>query len=278
MTSVRRLRTAARGKTGMDHGDGVQTSDRDNLRGAASAREPIRQMKNRLPFPLLYEDRDVIVIDKPAGMLTTQTRAKETNTAEAWLNDYVRKGQRRSRARVHLVHRLDRETGGVMMFAKSEDVAEWFRANWNELTEKTYIARVEGEPSAGRGVFESWLLEDADGYRVRSVRAPARFPRTDQPGGRSASGRPRLPKFARTEWRKVATEAGTTLVEVALKSGRKNQIRVHFSEAGHPVVGDVKYGGRKAARLCLHSLRLRFRHPHTGEWLAFESPAPRFPL
>lgn len=235
-------------------------------------------MKNRLPFPLLYEDRDVLVIDKPAGLLTTQTRAKESNTAEAWLTDYVRKGQRRSRARVYLVHRLDRETDGVMMFARSEAVAEWFRASWNELTEKTYTARVEGELSAGRGVFESWLREDADGYRVRSVRAPARFPRSAPPPGPSASRRPRPPKFARTEWRKLASEAGTTLVEVTLKSGRKNQIRVHFSEAGHPVVGDVKYGGRKAGRLCLHSLRLRFRHPRTGEWLAFESPSPRFPL
>ena len=102
-------------------------------------------MKSRLPFPILYEDRDVVVIDKPAGMLTTHTRAKESNTAEEWLNDYVRKGQAKSRLHVWLVHRLDRETSGVMMFAKSEAVAEAFRAHWNELTEKTYLARVEGE-------------------------------------------------------------------------------------------------------------------------------------
>ena len=101
-------------------------------------------MRQRLPFPILYEDNDLIVIDKPAGMLTTHTRAKETNTAEEWLNDYVRKGQMKSRKHVWLVHRLDRETSGVMMFAKTERVAEAFRANWNELTEKTYVARVEG--------------------------------------------------------------------------------------------------------------------------------------
>ena len=214
----------------------------------------------------------MIVIDKPAGLLTTQTRAKETNTAEAWLNDYVRKGQSRSRARVWLVHRLDRETSGVMMFAKSEAVSEWFRANWSELTEKTYLARVEGELSDERGVFESWLLEDADGYKVRSVPPPARSPRVSPSRGRQSARPSRQPKLARTEWRKVATEDGTTLVEIALKSGRKNQIRVHFSEAGHPVVGDVKYGGQKASRLYLHALSLRFRHPHTGEWLTFESP------
>ena len=150
------------------------------------------------------------------------------------------------------------------MFAKSEAVAETFRANWNELTEKTYLARVAGELAEERGVFESWLLEDADGYRVRSVPEP-----------RNSNTRKlknsNTPKLARTEWRKLSTEDGTTLVEVTLKSGRKNQIRVHFSEAGHPVVGDVKYGGQKASRLYLHSSRLRFRHPHTNQWVEFSS-------
>ena len=221
-------------------------------------------MKTRLPFPILYEDRDVIVIDKPAGMLTTHTRAKETNTAEEWLNDYVRKGQAKSRKHVWLVHRLDRETSGVMMFAKSEEVAEAFRADWNKLTEKTYLARVEGEIAEERGVFESWLREDEDGYKVRSVKESPGFSRNS-----SGSRDTRAPKLARTEWKKLSTEDGTTLVEVRLKSGRKNQIRVHFSEAGHPVVGDVKYGGQRASRMYLHSERLRFRHPHTGEWMDF---------
>ena len=223
-------------------------------------------MKSRLPFPILYEDRDVVVIDKPAGLLTTHTRAKETNTAEEWLNDYVRKGQAKSRKHVWLVHRLDRETSGVMMFAKSEEVADWFRANWNELTEKTYLARVEGEFAEEKGVYESYLQEDADGYKVRSVKNPSSGSRNP-----SASRDGRVPKLARTEWRKLSTCDGTTLVEVTLKSGRKNQIRVHFSEAGHPVVGDVKYGGQKASRLYLHSAKLRFKHPHSDEWLEFAS-------
>ena len=223
-------------------------------------------MKSRLPFPILYEDRDVVVIDKPAGLLTTHTRAKESNTAEEWLNDYVRKGQAKSRKHVWLVHRLDRETSGVMMFAKSEEVADWFRANWNELTEKTYLARVEGELAEEKGVYESYLQEDADGYKVRSVKNPSSGSRNP-----SASRDGRVPKLARTEWRKLSTCDGTTLVEVTLKSGRKNQIRVHFSEAGHPVVGDVKYGGQKASRLYLHSAKLRFKHPHSDEWLEFAS-------
>lgn len=225
--------------------------------------------KHRLPFPILFEDDDVIVIEKPAGLLATHTKlvgrlARESQlTAENLLNDYVRKGQAKSKKRVWLVHRLDRETSGVMMFAKSEAVAEKFRANWNELTEKTYLARVAGELAAERGVFESWLQEDADGYKVRSVRWP------------DAARRPLLrsgaPKLARTEWKKLSIEDGTTLVEVILKSGRKNQIRVHFSEAGHPVIGDEKYGGEKASRLYLHSMKLRFRHPHDGKWMEFIS-------
>lgn len=231
-------------------------------------------MRPKLPFRILHEDRDVIVIDKPAGLLTTHTRAKETNTAEEILNDYVRKGQVRSRNRVWLVHRLDRETSGVMMFAKSEEVAEWFRSNWNELTEKTYVARVEGVLPEDHGVFESWLVEDADGYKVRSVPKPPeppKPPKLSKPSKLSKPLKP-VPKFARTDWRKLAVENGATLVEVKLKSGRKNQIRVHFSEAGHPIVGDLKYGGRRARRMCLHSSNLRFRHPHTGEWIEVAAP------
>ncbi|MBQ6915292.1 MAG: RNA pseudouridine synthase, partial [Kiritimatiellae bacterium] len=172
-----------------------------------------------LPFEVLYEDRDLIVIDKPAGLLATHTHlagraARESQaTAENFLNDYVRKGQGKSRKRVWLMHRLDRETSGVMMFAKEERVAAAFRERWGEITEKTYLARVEGALADECGAFESYLAEDADGYRMRSVRDP------------------RCGKLARTEWKRLAVERGTTLVEVKLKTGRKNQIRVHFSEA-----------------------------------------------
>ena len=244
--------------------------------------------RHRLPFDVLYEDRDVIVIDKPAGMLTTHTKvvgraAREAQlTAENVLNDYVRKGQLKSRNRVWLVHRLDRETSGVMMFAKSEAVAEYFRSNWNELTEKTYIAKVQGGFEKSYGVFESYLLEDADGYKVRSVPVAPDGHRTSvgdrHSGSYSDSIGARKPKFARTEWKRLSSTStsnfNSSLVEVTLKSGRKNQIRVHFSEAGHPVVGDVKYGGTRSDRLYLHALRLRFKHPHTSEWLEFSSPSP----
>ena len=222
-----------------------------------------------LPFEVLHEDRDLVVIDKPAGLLATHTHlagraAREAqSTAENFLNAYLRKGQAKSRRRVWLVHRLDRDTSGVMMFAKEERVAAAFRERWGELTEKTYLARVEGEIAEESGVFESYLAEDADGYRVRSVPKP----KGESRGGAGA------PRLARTEWRRLSAGRGTTLVEVKLKTGRKNQIRVHFSEAGHPVVGDVKYGGHKAKRMFLHSLRLKFTHPFTGKTFEMESEA-----
>ena len=244
--------------------------------------------KHRLPFPILFEDDDVIVVDKPAGLLTTHTklagRAARASqlTAENILNDYVRKGQLKSRKRVWLVHRLDRDTSGVMMFAKSEAVAERFRSDWASLTEKTYLARVEGIIAEESGVFESHLLEDPDGYRVRSIKVnlgsisqssnPPIRQSVNPPVRQSVNPPVRQPRYARTEWRRLSVKSGTTLVEVKLKTGRKNQIRVHFSEAGHPVVGDVKYGGKRADRLHLHAKSLRFRHPRTGEWLEFSSP------
>ena len=225
-------------------------------------------MKRRLPFEILYEDRDLVAIDKPAGLLSTHTRvqgrqAREAQpTAENILTDYLRKGQLKSRLRAWLVHRLDRDTSGVMVFAKTEALALALRERWNDITEKTYVALVEGALDTREGVFESYLMEDADGYKVRSV----------PPSGKGAArGGWATPKLARTEWRVLSRRGADTLVEVKLKSGRKNQIRVHFSEAGHPVVGDVKYGGRRFRRLCLHSASLALVNPVTGNRLFFAS-------
>ena len=222
---------------------------------------------------ILHEDPDVIVIEKPAGLLVQALRHGREPSVEAILTDYVRKGQWKSRKQVYLVHRLDRETSGVMMVAKTEAVQDYFRSNWNELTEKTYLARIEGKLPAESGVFESYLYEDADLF-VRST--------PDKAKG----------KYARTEWRAVGTDPETpkgtdptphvgtdptTLVEAVLKTGRKNQIRVQFADAGHPVVGDAKYGhGKRGQTLCLHAWKLKFVHPHGRRTLAFESPPPSY--
>lgn len=205
--------------------------------------------RHRLPFEILHEDNDMIVIDKPCGLLSTHTKlhgrlARETQpTAENFLNSYLRKGQAKSGRRVWLVHRLDRETSGVMVFSKSERFAEFLRSDWNALTEKTYLAWIEGHLETGGGVFESYLADDPRTMKVSSVANPA------------------LGKKATTMWKRLKTLRNRTLVEVSLKSGRKNQIRVHFSEAGHPVIGDEKYGAKKSSRLFLHSLELKIRLP-----------------
>ena len=222
---------------------------------------------------ILHEDPDVIVIEKPAGLLVQALRHGREPSVEAILTDYVRKGQWKSRKQVYLVHRLDRETSGVMMVAKTEAVQDYFRSNWNELTEKTYLARIEGSLPAGSGVFEGYLYEDEDLF-VRST--------PDKAKG----------KYARTEWRVVGTDPETpkgtdptphvgtdptTLVEAVLKTGRKNQIRVQFADAGHPVVGDAKYGhGKRGQTLCLHAWRLAFIHPHTRRRMEFETAPPPF--
>jgi tRNA pseudouridine32 synthase/23S rRNA pseudouridine746 synthase/23S rRNA pseudouridine1911/1915/1917 synthase len=206
---------------------------------------------------ILHEDPDIIVVEKAAGILTCSTRRGDEYTVEDALNDYVRKGQPRSRKQVYLVHRLDRETSGVMMVAKTPDVQEYFRSDWNELTEKTYLARVRGTLDEKEGVFESYLAEDRKTLLMRSVKNP------------------KYGKFARTLYRVLSEGKGTTLVEVQLKSGRKNQIRVHFSEHGHPIVGDSRYG-RDRGDLMLHSWKLAFVHPHTGKKMYFETDRPPF--
>ncbi len=212
--------------------------------------------KHALPFAILFEDARVVVINKPAGLLTTHTRLQgrrareEQYTAENLLTDYLRKGQWKSPRRAWLVHRLDRETSGVLMFAKTAALAEELRAHWNQIAKKTYLARVGGILPEEKGVFESYLRDNPVTMKVKSV------------------DNPKFGKFAKTIWRKLSVEDGTTLVEVDLKSGRKNQIRVHFSEAGYPIIGDVKYGGEKASRLYLHALDLRVKMPEGDEVVA----------
>ena len=207
---------------------------------------------------ILHEDPDVIVVEKAAGVLSCATRrGGEDYSVESALTDYVRKGQARSRKRVYLVHRLDRETSGVMMVAKTPEAQDYFRSNWNDITEKTYLARVRGHLERKEGAFESHLVENPKTLKVHSTKNPA-------------DG-----KFARTLYKVLSETDGTSLVEVQLKSGRKNQIRVHFAESGHPVVGDSRYG-EEDGPLLLHAWRLAFIHPHSKRRLVFETAKPRF--
>ena len=218
-----------------------------------------RRSNNRhLPrgLTILYEDSDIIVVDKPAGLLTVGTDSNNTRTAHYILTDYVRKGCLKSRNQIFTVHRLDQWTSGVLVFAKSEEVKLRLQGQWKK-TEKKYLAIVHGRPSQKKGIITSYLAENK-AYVVYST--------TDAAKG----------KLAHTAY-KVLKETGQfSLLEVGLLTGRKNQIRVHLADKGHPVVGDRKYGKAEDGykRLALHSKSISFKHPTSGGQMTFETKVP----
>ncbi|MEI7899554.1 MAG: RluA family pseudouridine synthase [bacterium] len=205
---------------------------------------------------ILHEDRDLFVVNKEPGVLTTGTRKDEAFTAENVLNTYVRKGCACSRKHVFLVHRLDRETSGVLLFAKSEEAQQQLKDNWPS-TEKFYLAAVRGHLKAKSGVFSSYLAENQDQF-VHSVADPTKG------------------KFSQTAYTVIHETPMLSFVKIKLLTGRKNQIRVQFAEHGHPVVGDPKYGTRDPfrERLCLHAKSISFDHPHSGKRLFFDTAVP----
>ncbi len=205
---------------------------------------------------ILHEDRDLFVVNKEPGVLTTETRRGEAFTAENALNDYVRKGCARSSRHVFLVHRLDRETSGVLLFAKTEEAQQALKDNWPK-TEKLYLAVVRGHLREKSGVFSSYLAENEDQF-VFSVADPSKG------------------KLSQTAYAVIKETPSLSVVKIRLLTGRKNQIRVHFAERGHPVVGDPKYGRKDPfrERLCLHAKSIAFDHPHSGKRLFFDTPVP----
>lgn len=205
---------------------------------------------------ILFEDSSLIVIDKPAGLLSMASETERERTAYAYLTAYVRHGKPRSGERVWIVHRLDRETSGLMVFAKSEAAKQTLQAEWNEA-DKRYLAVVEGNLPAEQGTLRSHLDESRP-YMVYSV-APSEATR-----------------LAVTNYVVIKRGVGYALVELNLETGRRNQIRVHLADAKCPVVGDDKYGARTnpARRLALHASSLQFPHPTSGEFLRFQSPLP----
>jgi len=207
---------------------------------------------------ILYEDRDIIVIDKSAGLLTTKAPYEKQKTAQQILTNYVRKGNSKSTAQVFAVHRLDRETSGVLVFAKSYKAMEILKKGWKDTTKK-YLAVVHGILPEKSGTITSYLTENEE-YEVSSVQDPEKG------------------ELARTKFRVIQETRRFSLLEIELLTGKKNQIRVHLSEHGHPVVNDDKYGrkGKTRGRLALHSRYLSFNHPFSSKRLAFEAKTPEF--
>jgi len=210
-----------------------------------------------LPFPILYEDEHLIVVNKPAKLLSVANDKEKTRTAYHMVTDYVK--ARRVDDRIFVIHRLDRDTSGVLMFARDAETKELFQARWNELvTRRGYLAVVEGVPKPDRDTIRSYLVE-TDTHRIFAG-AP----------GKGA-------KEAVTSYQVVKAGSGYALLDISIETGRKNQIRVHMKEKGCPVAGDKQYGARTnpIGRLCLHANELSFTHPATGEQITFKAKMPR---
>lgn len=207
-------------------------------------------------FEILFEDQDIIVVDKAAGMLSVAGKNQAENTVYRQLMDYVKSANHHHR--VFVVHRLDRDTSGVMVYAKREQVKNQLQNNWHDVVkQRMYTTVVEGVVRQDKGTIKSWLTAK-DSMRVHS--SPY------DNGG----------KHAVTHYKKVRNNRHFSLLEVELETGRKNQIRVHMSDIHHPVVGDKKYGAQTnpIRRLALHATTLAFIHPITQELVRFTSPLP----
>lgn len=204
---------------------------------------------------IVYEDPYLLVIDKRPGLLSMSNNTRQ-QTVQTVLNYYLEKGGGRNTS--HLVHRLDRDTSGLMVYAKDVQTQQSLINGWQQLvTDRRYLALVEGELESPRGRIQSWLTEDK---RFITHSSPV------DNGG----------KFAVTHYNVLESSNGYSLVECELETGRKNQIRVHMADMGHPVVGDFKYGSEidPMRRLGLHAYMLCFTHPVTGKHLRFETPVP----
>lgn len=234
---------------------------------------------------IVHEDHDVLVVDKPAGVLSAQAPREESAFEPGPRDDrsvfglvkrYVRERRRRD-ARAWIIHRLDREASGLMIFAKTMKAFEWLKEDFRaKRVHRIYLAVVEGEipPVGGKpaaGTVQSFLEEDPMGV-MRSVGDRTRR----GPGPRRAVEPGEGPKLAVTHYRVIAAGEGRSLIQLRLETGRKNQIRVHMQELRHPLIGDDRYGAKTnpIGRLALHACELGFTHPKTGQTVRFFSPAP----
>ncbi len=206
-------------------------------------------------FPeIVHEDDAIVVIDKPAGLLTIATEAEKVRTAYRALNEHLKERARTSRQQIFVVHRLDRETSGLLVFARTEAVKLVLQSGWKSVR-KTYQAVVEGVPAA-----------PADTLRTRLVETGTLLVHPSEGRG----------SLAVTRYRVLRAGVARSLLELEIETGRKNQIRVQLAEIGHPIVGDRKYGARSdpAGRLALHACELDFAHPVSGKPMRFRSELP----
>jgi len=205
----------------------------------------------------LYEDQDIIVVNKVSGLLSMGSAREREKTAYFMLTNYVKKGNPKSRNRIFIVHRLDKDTSGILVFAKTIKAKEFLQEEWHNFHKK-YYAVVEGVLPEKEGVISTYLAENSI-HRMYSVKNPEKG------------------KLAKTAYKVVRESKKFSLLEIELLTGRKNQIRVHFSEMGHPVAGDKMYGEKAGLkRLALHSASLTIAHPHSKKEMIFTTNTPSY--
>ena len=205
---------------------------------------------------IVYEDKDLVVIEKNSGILSMAATAKQYSIKNI-LDEYFAK--RHVKCTAHVVHRLDRDTSGLMMYAKNVETARALEDNWKETVyDRRYVAVLCGNMPQEGGTERSFLKDN---------KAYITYSSTTDNGG----------KLAVTHYRRIRNNDSFTLAEMKLETGRKNQIRVHMADIGFPIAGDKKYGNATdpLGRLCLHAYRLNFTHPVTGEDMQFETPIPK---
>lgn len=220
-----------------------------------SKRKPKGELQSKF-VKIVYEDPQIIVIEKAVGILSMAS-SHHSFCVKQVLDDYFHRTHQRCTA--HVVHRLDRDTSGLLVYAKTMEAEQILEHNWRDIvTDRRYLALVSGQLEQERGTVESWLKDNKAYFTYSSP--------TDNGG-----------KYAVTHYRVLRTNGRHSLVELKLETGRKNQIRVHMQDLGHPVCGDIKYGNGDdpIGRLALHAFRLHFYHPITGEALRFETGIPK---
>ena len=203
---------------------------------------------------IIYEDKDIIVINKPSGLLTVATEKEKNKTAYHLVMEYLKKKNKNNR--IFIIHRLDKDTSGIIMFAKNERAKHLYQDNWNDIVKKRcYYAVIDGKMENKEGTIKSYLKEN--GNMVYSVK--------DRSG-----------KLAITEYKVLKERKNISLLDINLKTGRKNQIRVHMKENKTPILGDLKYGEKSKLinRLALHAYKLELINPITKKLLTFEVNMP----
>jgi len=258
MIEARRVRINGRAAAKLS----VALAPQDKVEVLDNAKAPRQSPRAPVLTGIVFEDVDLLVVDKPAGLLTSTVPREPRPTLLAQVREYL--AAREPAARVGLVHRLDRDASGLLVFSKNNDAFHDLKSQLLRRTvQREYRAVVRGTPSPDRGKIDNRLIERADGT-VRSTRKHAHGQR------------------AVTEYETLATDGKLALLRVTLQTGRKHQIRVQLSERGFPLLGDTVYGPPEdagAARLMLAATRLSFRHPRTGAEMTFAVPVPpEFPI